>query len=129
MSKAVARGSPSFPGSSTVFARRARTDPSHPLASGFRPASRPPSPAGAAPGRQGAGYAVPVPGHSVERGGRQYNTVWYCPMPEEGLRSLMTDDTGRYYPNGIPPALLNSRIRQQMIEKASQVLAPQFAEA
>jgi 2-polyprenyl-6-methoxyphenol hydroxylase-like FAD-dependent oxidoreductase len=82
-----------------------------------------------APGQQGVGYAVPGPGHSVEPGRRQYNSVWYCPMPEEGLRSLMTDDTGRYYPNGIPPALLSSRIRQQMIEKASQVLAPQFAEA
>ncbi|MEO8008604.1 MAG: FAD-dependent monooxygenase [Betaproteobacteria bacterium] len=53
-----------------------------------------------APGQQGVGYAVP-----------------------------MTDDSGRYHPNGIAPALLSSRIRQEMIEKASQVLAPQFAEA
>jgi 2-polyprenyl-6-methoxyphenol hydroxylase-like FAD-dependent oxidoreductase len=82
-----------------------------------------------APGQQGIGYAVPGPGHSVEPGRRQYNTVWYYPVPEDGLRRLMTDDTGRYHPNGIPPALLSSRIRQEMIEKASQVLAPQFAEA
>jgi 2-polyprenyl-6-methoxyphenol hydroxylase-like FAD-dependent oxidoreductase len=82
-----------------------------------------------APGQQGIGYAVPGPGHSVEPGRRQYNTVWYFPVPEDGLRSLMTDDTGRYHPNGIPPGLLSSRIRQEMIEKASQVLAPQFAEA
>jgi 2-polyprenyl-6-methoxyphenol hydroxylase-like FAD-dependent oxidoreductase len=82
-----------------------------------------------APGQQGIGYAVPGPGHSVVPGRRQYNTVWYYPVPEHGLRRLMTDDTGRYHPNGIPPALLSSRIRQEMIEKASQVLAPQFAEA
>jgi 2-polyprenyl-6-methoxyphenol hydroxylase-like FAD-dependent oxidoreductase len=82
-----------------------------------------------APGQQGIGYAVPGPGHSVEPGRRQYNTVWYYPVSEDGLRRLMTDDTGRYHPNGIPPALLSSRIRQEMIEKASQVLAPQFAEA
>ena len=82
-----------------------------------------------APGQQGVGYAVPGPGLGVEPGRRQYNTVWYCPVPEDGLRYLMTDDTGRYHPNGIPPALLSSRIRQEMIEKASQVLAPQFAEA
>ena len=55
--------------------------------------------------------------------------MWYHPVPEDGLRYLMTDDSGRYHPNGIPPALLSSRIRQEMIEKASQVLAPQFAEA
>ena len=82
-----------------------------------------------APGQQGIGYPVPGPGHSVEPGRRQFNAVWYCPVPEDGLRYLMTDDCGRYHPNGIPPALLSSRIRQEMIEKASQVLAPQFAEA
>ncbi len=82
-----------------------------------------------APGQQGIGYAVPGSGHSVEPGRRQYNTVWYYPVPEDGLRRLMTDDTGHYHPNGIPPGLLSSQIRQEMIENASQVLAPQFAEA
>jgi len=82
-----------------------------------------------APGQQGVGYAVPGPGHSVEPGRRQFNVVWYYPVPEDGLRYLMTDDTGRYHPNGIPPALISSRVRQEMVEKAQQVLAPQFAEA
>jgi 2-polyprenyl-6-methoxyphenol hydroxylase-like FAD-dependent oxidoreductase len=84
-----------------------------------------------APGQQGIGYAVPGPGpgHSVEPGRRQFNVVWYYPVPEDGLRSLMTDDTGRYHPSGIPPALISSRVRQKMVEKAQQVLAPQFAEA
>jgi len=82
-----------------------------------------------APGQQGVGYAVPGPGHSVEPGRRQFNVVWYHPVPEDGLRSLMTDDSGRYHANGIPPALISSRVRQEMVEKAQQVLAPQFAEA
>ena len=82
-----------------------------------------------APGQQGVGYAVPGPGHSVAPGRRQLNIVWYCPVPEDGLRALMTDDTGRYHPNGIPPGLISARVRQEMVEKAQQVLAPQFAEA
>jgi len=82
-----------------------------------------------APGQQGVGYPVPGPDNSVEPGRRQYNTVWYCPVPEAGLRVLMTDDSGHYHANGIPPTLLTARIREQMIDKAAQVLAPQFAEA
>lgn len=82
-----------------------------------------------APGQQGIGYPVPGPGHSVEPGRRQYNVVWYHPVTEDGLRGLMTDDTGRYHPNGISPALLSARARQEMVDKAPQVLAPQFAEA
>jgi 2-polyprenyl-6-methoxyphenol hydroxylase-like FAD-dependent oxidoreductase len=82
-----------------------------------------------APGQQGVGYPVPGPGNSVEAGHRQYNTVWYCPVPEAGLRALMTDDSGRYHANGIPPTLLSAHLRQQMIHQAAQVLAPQFAEA
>jgi len=81
------------------------------------------------PGQQGIGYAVPGLANSVEPGRRQYNTVWYHPVTEDGLRQLATDDTGRYHPNGIPPALLSAKIRQDMIEKAPTVLAPQYAEA
>jgi 2-polyprenyl-6-methoxyphenol hydroxylase-like FAD-dependent oxidoreductase len=82
-----------------------------------------------APGQQGIGYPVPGPDHSVEPGRRQYNTAWYHPVAESGLRRLMTDDNGRYHPNGIPPALLSSSVRQEMMDKAAQLLAPQFAEA
>jgi 2-polyprenyl-6-methoxyphenol hydroxylase-like FAD-dependent oxidoreductase len=82
-----------------------------------------------APGQQGVGYAVPGPGHSVAPGRRQLNVVWYSPVPEEALPALMTDDTGRYHPNGIPPALIGSRVRQDMMDNAQRVLAPQFAEA
>ena len=82
-----------------------------------------------APGQQGIGYPVPAPNHSVEPGHRQYNVVWYHPVPEQGLRRLLTDDTGRYHPNGISPALLSARIQQEMVQKAPRLLAPQFAES
>ncbi|HVY08158.1 MAG TPA: FAD-dependent monooxygenase [Burkholderiales bacterium] len=82
-----------------------------------------------APGQQGIGYAVPGPGHGVEPGRRQFNTVWYYPVAEEGLRRLLTDDTGHYHANGIPPALISAKVRGEMIERAAEVLAPQFAEA
>jgi 2-polyprenyl-6-methoxyphenol hydroxylase-like FAD-dependent oxidoreductase len=41
----------------------------------------------------------------------------------------MNDDAGRYYPNGIPPALVSARIKQEMVDKAQDLLAPQFARA
>lgn len=81
-----------------------------------------------APGEQGIGYPVPGPGHSKRPGHRQYNVVWYHPFREhDELPRLMTDDSGRYHANGIPPALLSARVRQEMIDRAQQVLAPQFA--
>jgi 2-polyprenyl-6-methoxyphenol hydroxylase-like FAD-dependent oxidoreductase len=82
-----------------------------------------------APGQQGIGYPVPGPDHSLAPGRRQYNVVWYQPIPEDDLPRLMTDDTGRYHPNGIPPALLSAAVRDEMVETAQQALAPQFAEA
>lgn len=83
-----------------------------------------------APGEQAIGYPVPGPQHGVERGKRQYNVVWYSPVREhEELPRLLTDESGRYHPNGIAPSLISPQVRQQMVERAAQVLAPQFAEA
>jgi 2-polyprenyl-6-methoxyphenol hydroxylase-like FAD-dependent oxidoreductase len=83
-----------------------------------------------APGEQGIGYPVPGPGHRMEPGERQYNVVWYHPVEEASeLPRLMTDDTGHYHASGIPPALISSRVRQEMSTMAWEVLAPQFAEA
>ena len=45
-----------------------------------------------APGQQGIGYPVPGPDHSVAPGKRQYNVVWYQPIPEAELKRLLTDD-------------------------------------
>jgi len=83
-----------------------------------------------APGQQGIAYPVPGPDHSKEPGGRQYNVVWYHPVREaDELPRFLTDDSGNYHPNGIPPALLSTRVRDAMVETAQQVMAPQFAEA
>jgi 2-polyprenyl-6-methoxyphenol hydroxylase-like FAD-dependent oxidoreductase len=83
-----------------------------------------------APGEQGIGYPVPGPQHSVTPGERQYNVVWYHPVREaEELPRFMTDDRGRYHPNGIPPSLLSGAIRDEMVDIGQGVLAPQFAEA
>jgi 2-polyprenyl-6-methoxyphenol hydroxylase-like FAD-dependent oxidoreductase len=82
-----------------------------------------------APGQQAIGYPVPGPDHSMAPGQRQYNVVWYQPVPEARLRDLMTDDSGRYHANGIAPALLAKAVRRQMVEDARRTLAPQFADA
>jgi 2-polyprenyl-6-methoxyphenol hydroxylase-like FAD-dependent oxidoreductase len=83
-----------------------------------------------APGQQGIAYPVPGPDHSKQPGRRQYNVVWYHPVPEaEGLPRFLTDDSGNYHPNGIAPALLSTRLRDEMLATAGRVLAPQFAEA
>jgi 2-polyprenyl-6-methoxyphenol hydroxylase-like FAD-dependent oxidoreductase len=79
------------------------------------------------PGQQGIGYPVPGPDHSMAPGRRQYNVVWYQPIPEDRLRHLMTDDNGQHHPNGIAPSLLARDVRRQMIEDAHATLAPQFA--
>jgi 2-polyprenyl-6-methoxyphenol hydroxylase-like FAD-dependent oxidoreductase len=83
-----------------------------------------------APGEQGIAYPVPGPDHSRQVGRRQYNVVWYHAVDEaDELPRFMTDDSGRYHPNGIPPALLSARVRDEMVAIAQRVLAPQFAQA
>jgi 2-polyprenyl-6-methoxyphenol hydroxylase-like FAD-dependent oxidoreductase len=83
-----------------------------------------------APGEQGIGYPVPGPGHSMEPGRRQYNVVWYHPVEVANeLPRLLTDDTGRYHANGIPPSLIRAGVREEMSALAREVLAPQLAEA
>ncbi len=83
----------------------------------------------AAPGEQVIAYAVPGPNFSIEPGKRQFNIVWYHPATEHQLRRFSTDDTGHYFPLGIPPALLSKNVRDEMITTAQQALAPPFAEA
>lgn len=83
----------------------------------------------ASPGEQAIAYPVPGPNFSFEPGKRQLNVVWYHPVDDDHLRRLSTDDSGRYYPNGIPPALLSKRSREEMIAIAQRNLAPAFAEA
>jgi 2-polyprenyl-6-methoxyphenol hydroxylase-like FAD-dependent oxidoreductase len=81
-----------------------------------------------APGQQGIGYAVPGPDHAVAPGKRQYNMVWYRPVPETGLVRLLTDDAGHYHPNGIPPTALAREVLAEMMATAMRILPPQIAE-
>lgn len=80
------------------------------------------------PGEQAIGYAVPGPEHGIEPGRRQYNVVWYHPVPEDALRDMHTDDGGRHHANGIAPSALRASVKREMAAKAEQLLAPQFAE-
>jgi 2-polyprenyl-6-methoxyphenol hydroxylase-like FAD-dependent oxidoreductase len=83
-----------------------------------------------APGEQGIGYAVPGQDHSTLPGRRQFNVVWYHPVPDnEEMVDLHTDSSGRHHPYGIPPSLIRPEVRSNMAELAHKVLAPQFAEA
>ena len=83
-----------------------------------------------APGEQGIGYAVPGADHSAEPGRRQYNVVWYHPVPDnEALADLQTDGNRRHHPHGIPPSLIRPQVKKDMTQLAQRVLAPQFAEA
>lgn len=75
--------------------------------------------------------AYPVAGknNTVEPGKRRYNFVWYRPADEATtLRAMVTDASGKVWPEGIPPPLIQPHHLAQAREAARQVLAPQFAE-
>lgn len=75
------------------------------------------------------GYPVPGADQSVRVGERRYNFVWYRPAPAETvLRDLLTDGTGKHWPEGIPPPLIRSAIIDQTRKAAEQLMPPQFAE-
>ena len=80
-------------------------------------------------GEQLIGYPVAGRGNSTARGTRRYNVVWYRPAAEHGaLRDLMTDETGEYFPLGIPPHKVARQHVTAMRADAHLLLAPQFAE-
>jgi 2-polyprenyl-6-methoxyphenol hydroxylase-like FAD-dependent oxidoreductase len=65
----------------------------------------------------------------VDAGHRRYNFVWYRPVDEATtLQDLMTDASGKLWPDGIPPPLIRPEILRSIREVAREVLAPQFAE-
>jgi 2-polyprenyl-6-methoxyphenol hydroxylase-like FAD-dependent oxidoreductase len=82
------------------------------------------------PREQMLGYPVAGKNGSTEPGQRYFNLVWYRPADEElELRRLLTGDDGRFYPDGIPPHLVNTQLIAEMRADAERVLSPQFAEA
>lgn len=73
------------------------------------------------------GYPVAGPDNDLRPGHRRYNFVWYRPASEaEGLRRLLTDDSGRTHALSIPPPLIARSTIAAMRADASRVLAPQF---
>jgi len=75
--------------------------------------------------------AYPVAGknNTIEPGKRRYNFVWYRPADEATtLRDMVTDATGKIWPDGIPPPLIQAHHLAHARAAARQVLAPQFAE-
>ncbi len=75
--------------------------------------------------------AYPIAGHDhrVDAGHRRYNFVWYRPVDEATtLQDLMTDASGKLWPDGIPPPLIRPEILSAIRQVARDVLAPQFAE-
>lgn len=84
---------------------------------------------GLPPREQMIAYPVAGQGNSVEPGRRRYNFVWYRPADQDTvLREMVTDASGRAWPDGIPPPLIRHEVLSQARQAAREVLAPQFAE-
>src|SRR5579872_5676444 len=82
------------------------------------------------PHEQMLGYPVAGRDNAVEPGRRRYNFVWYRPAEESTtLREMLTDATGKVWPDGIPPPLIRAEVLAQARRVGGEVLAPQFAEA
>ncbi|MDA0230205.1 MAG: FAD binding domain-containing protein [Proteobacteria bacterium] len=75
------------------------------------------------------GYPITGEGGDVRPGHRRYNIVWYRRVEDNGaLRRLMTDETGKHHPFGIPPGLIRGEAVAELRAAADANLAPQFRE-
>jgi len=84
---------------------------------------------GLPPHEQLVAYPIAGQDHRVNPGRRRYNFVWYRPVDEATtLQDLMTDASGKLWPDGIPPPLIRPEILRSIRQVARDVLAPQFAE-
>lgn len=84
---------------------------------------------GLPPREQFVAYPVAGRNNSTEVGKRRFNFVWYRPADEDtALRDLLTDSTGKFWVDGIPPGLIRPLILDQARRAAREVLSPQFAE-
>lgn len=80
------------------------------------------------PGEQILGYPVAGPADAILAGRRRYNIVWYRPAEGAALKRLLTDASGQYHEDGIPPHLVDPAIVDDLRAAAQRLLAPQFAE-
>jgi 2-polyprenyl-6-methoxyphenol hydroxylase-like FAD-dependent oxidoreductase len=75
------------------------------------------------------GYPIAGADGDVRPGHRRFNIVWYRTAAQETeLKRLLTDETGHYYPLGIPPGLIQAEIVAELRAAARRILAPQFCE-
>lgn len=81
------------------------------------------------PGEHMLGYPIAGADGDDRPGHRRYNIVWYRRAEAETeLKRLMTDETGRYHPLGIPPGLIQAQVITELRAAARTNLAPQFYE-
>ena len=80
------------------------------------------------PREQMLGYPVAGRNNDLTPGRRRYNFVWYRPADDHALKAMLTDTTGRVWPDGIPPPLIRAALLAQTRQDARDVLAPQFAD-
>lgn len=84
---------------------------------------------GLPPTEQFLTYPVAGSSNSTAPGRRRVNFVWYRPADEAGaLRAMLTDASGRFWPEGIPPPLIRPQVLEDARAAARAILAPQFAE-
>lgn len=84
---------------------------------------------GLPPREQMIAYPVAGQDNSVTPGQRRYNFVWYRPADEVStFRAMVTDASGKVWPDGIPPPLIRPEVLEEARTAAREVLSPQFAE-
>ncbi len=80
------------------------------------------------PGEQMLCYQVPAKDAARPGSGRDWNYVWYRPVPPPTLRDLCTDAAGRDHGNAMPPPLIRPELIARIKADARELLAPHIAE-
>lgn len=72
-----------------------------------------------------AGMVLPGPDGSSQPGDRRLHWVWYTPVADRELGSVLTDKAGNNRNEAVPPGLLQDRYATELRERAA-THAPQF---
>ena len=78
-------------------------------------------------GEQVLTMAVPGADEDIRPGHRRFYIIWYRPANAEQFRDMCTDATGKYHGLSIPPPLIRPEIREELRQRAQQVLPPAAA--
>ena len=82
-------------------------------------------------GTQILAYTIPGPSGALEKGKRLVNWVWYCNYEEDSkeYKELMTDVDGQTHKWTLPTGgKMRSEVWERQMERAREILPPQFAE-